>query len=178
MKGIVFTEFLEMVEDQFSPQLADTILEKADMRQADGSFTRVGTYHHADLIALVLSLSEETGADVAALVRAFGRYLFGRFVEGYPNHFEGIDDATDFLKRIHKYVHVDVLKLYPDAELPAFDWTDDEAGFSLTYRSSRPFADLAHGLIEGCLAHYGDGRNLRRDDLAANGTEARFVLSG
>ena len=27
MKGIVFTEFLEMVEDRFSPEIADRIIE-------------------------------------------------------------------------------------------------------------------------------------------------------
>ncbi len=43
------------------------------MQQADGSFTRVGTYHHKDLIALVLSLSEETGVAVPELVQAFGK---------------------------------------------------------------------------------------------------------
>ncbi len=103
--------------------------------------------------------------------------MFGQFVEGYPKHFENITGSTDFLKRIHDYVHVDVLKLYPDAELPEFAWDESEGRFSLTYRSSRPFADLAHGLIEGCLLHFGDARSLRRDDLAEDGTSARFVLS-
>ena len=27
MKGVVFTEFLEMVEDRFSPEMADRIIE-------------------------------------------------------------------------------------------------------------------------------------------------------
>ena len=31
MKGIVFTEFLEMVEDKFSPELADRIIEGAEL---------------------------------------------------------------------------------------------------------------------------------------------------
>jgi hypothetical protein len=39
----------------------------------------------------------------------------------------GIDDALDFLERVDKVIHVEVLKLYPDAMLPRFDTTRDGA---------------------------------------------------
>lgn len=177
MKGIVFSEFLEMVEDRFSPEVADRILSKSDLKQADGSYTRVGTYHHSDLVSLVVSLSQESGIDTPGLVKAFGQYLFGRFVEKYPAQFEGIASATDFLKRVHDYVHVDVKKLYPDAELPAFAWENGEdRPFTLIYTSSRPFADLAEGLIQGCIDHYGESYAIEREDLNPEGSEARFSL--
>ena len=177
MKGIVFSEFLEMVEDRFSPEVADRILSRSELKQADGSFTRVGTYHHGDLVSLVISLSQESGVDVPDLIKAFGQYLFGRFVAEYPAQFEGIASATDFLKRVHDYVHVDVKKLYPDAELPAFAWENGEdRPFTLIYTSSRPFADLAEGLIQGCIEHYGESYTIEREDLNPDGSAARFSL--
>ena len=39
MKGVVFTEFLEMVEDIFSPDIADQIVEEADL-PSGGVYTR------------------------------------------------------------------------------------------------------------------------------------------
>jgi hypothetical protein len=176
MKGIVFSEFLDMVEDKFSPEIADKILSNTQLQQADGSYTRVGTYHHADLISLVVSLSQESGVPGGELVKAFGKYLFGRFVELYPSQFAGISGATDFLKRIHEYVHVDVQKLYPDAELPSFTWNEENGAFSFFYESSRPFADLAEGLIQGCLEHFGESYAIERENLVEDGSVARFIL--
>ncbi len=52
MKGMVFTEFLEMVEDRFSPEIADRIITASDLRSG-GAYTAVGTYEHSEMIQLV-----------------------------------------------------------------------------------------------------------------------------
>jgi hypothetical protein len=75
-------------------------------------------------------------------------------------------------------VHVEVRKLYPDAELPTFDTsrTDDNT-MVMVYRSTRPFADLARGLIEGCIVHYGEPVDVHMEDLSDEGrTHVRFTL--
>jgi hypothetical protein len=70
-------------------------------------------------------------------------------------------------------------KLYPDAELPSFDCDTSQPGcLRLTYRSARPFAALAEGLIRGCVAHYGEAVDIAVEDLSGGtGTAARFVLT-
>ena len=60
MKGIVFTEFLEMVEQKFSPELVDLIVEEAEL-PSGGVYTTVGTYNHGEMIRLVTCLSKESG---------------------------------------------------------------------------------------------------------------------
>jgi hypothetical protein len=116
---------------------------------------------------------------VPELVKAFGRYLFGRFVELYPAFFEGVDGAFSFLDRIEEHVHVEVQKLYPDAELPTFETSHpDSSTMIMVYRSRRPFADLALGLIEGCIAHYGEQVDVGMEDLSDEGrTHVRFTLN-
>ena len=48
----------------------------------------------------------------------------------------------------------------------------------MTYRSNRPFATLAEGLIRGCIGHYGDPIDMQMEDLSSGeGTAARFVLT-
>ena len=119
MKGIVFTEFLEMVESRFSFDMVDDILD--DARPASGgAYTAVGTYPHDEMVALVSALSARSGLAVADLLRAFGAHLFGRFVQGYPDFFARVDNAFDFLAGIEDIIHAEVRKLYPDAELPHF----------------------------------------------------------
>ncbi|MCP4964259.1 MAG: hypothetical protein GY926_03390 [bacterium] len=67
MKGVVFTEFVEMVEEKFSPEIAERIIESSDL-PSQGIYTAVGTYGHTEMLQLVTRLSEETGIEVPDLV--------------------------------------------------------------------------------------------------------------
>jgi hypothetical protein len=75
-------------------------------------------------------------------------------------------------------VHTEVRKLYPTAQLPSFDVRQEGDTLVLHYRSSRPFADLAHGLIEGCIEHFADHAALTRADTPGKeGRDAVFTLT-
>lgn len=177
MRGIVFTEFLEMVEERFTPEIADRMIMAAAL-PSGGAYTAVGTYDYREIVQLVTQLSTLTSITVPDLLRAFGRHLFGRFVEASPYLFAGITSTFNFLGQIEDYIHVEVRKLYPDAELPTFACDTATPGrLMLDYHSSRPFADLAEGLIAGCIAHFGECIVLHREDMAHGpGTHVRFVL--
>jgi hypothetical protein len=173
MKGVVFTEFLEMVENQFSPEVADRIIEASKLASG-GAYTSVGTYDHSELVQLVTHLSEETRQPIPALIREFGKYLFTRFHLKYSNFFKGVPDTFTFLKNIDGYIHVEVRKLYNDAELPRFDIGQNDAKrLELVYTSTRPFADLAEGLVLGCIAHFKENISLLREDLPGQPGETR-----
>lgn len=177
MKGIVFCEFVEMMEKEFSVDMADEIISGAELGSG-GAYTAVGTYDHHEMLALVKRLSDQAGIPVPDLVKTFGQYLFTRFTVLYPVFFEGIDGAFSFLSRIEEHVHVEVRKLYPDAELPSFETSQPDADtMIMVYSSRRPFADLAHGLIDGCIAHYGEAVEVAMEDLSDEGrTHVRFTL--
>lgn len=176
MKGIVFTEFLEMVEDRFSPEVADQIIEQSDP-SSGGAYTAVGTYDPQEMMQLVVSLSQVSGTPVPDLLKTFGRHLFGRFYKGYPRFFVGINNTLDFLKTIESVIHVEVLKLYPDAELPRFECVSAEPGkLVLVYRSARRLADLAEGLMLGCADHYGSTLDIRREPFDSDPDTVRFVI--
>lgn len=172
MKGVVFTEFLDMVEQRFSPDMVDDIIEDANL-PSGGAYTTVGTYPHDEMVALVVALSARSGAAVPELLRAFGEYLFGRFVKGYPAFFSGHHDAFIFLAGIEDIIHAEVRKLYPDAELPTFEVEHrDERRLAIVYSSGRHFEDLAEGLIRGCISHFGRPAGLRRETIG-EGAERR-----
>ena len=178
MKGVVFTEFLEMIENKFSPEMVDRIIDQADLRSG-GVYTAVGTYDHGEMIELVSHLSSETGIAPADLMCSFGMYLFQRFYTMFPIYFDRVSSSFEFLQRIEGYIHVEVRKLYPEAELPSFDCETPRPGsLHLTYRSVRPFAMLAEGLIRGCVAHYGETVDIEVEDLSHGaGTAAQFLLT-
>ncbi len=175
MKGMVFTEFLDMVENAWSMEMVDTLIERAGVV---GAYTSVGTYPHGEMLALVHALAEKTGTPAPDLTRAFGKYLFGHFAQAYPRFFRGMTGSMEFLSSIEGIIHTDVRKLYPDAHLPTFDIQREPDRLVMTYYSDRPLADLAHGLIEGCVHHFRDQVHVTREEpMPGSGAQARFIVT-
>ncbi len=176
MKGVVFTEFLDMVEQRFSADMVDDIIDDAQLPNG-GAYTAVGTYPHGEMVAMVVALSQRSGVAVPDLIRTFGQHLFGRFALAYPRFFAGVNDAFSFLSGIEDIIHAEVLKLYPDAELPRFIVEHHDAQrLVLLYQSPRHFEDLADGLMHGCVAHFGEPIHIERE-VPASGTAQRFTLT-
>lgn len=165
MKGIVFSELIEMVEDVFSPEIADQIISESDL-PSGGAYTAVGTYDHAEVVTLVGKLSDLTGMSTEDLLKAFGKHLFSRFVVGYPLFFQDVDNSFSFLKTLDSHIHVEVKKLYPDADLPKFDYSlSDDGVLIMEYKSQRAFSDLAYGLLEGCVEHFKDPISITPEEI-------------
>jgi hypothetical protein len=154
MLGMVFTEFIEMVESRFSPELADSVIAAAALPHG-GAYTAVGYYPHAEMLALLAALSERSGIAVADLVCAFGEHLLGRFVAAYPQMFSARANLFDFLASIDGEIHREVRKLYPAAQLPRFTVLARSARqLTLAYESPRGMEALALGLMRGAARHY------------------------
>lgn len=178
MKGVVFTEFMELVESRMGLEMLDRIITEADLPN-DGAYTAVGTYDHAELVRLVQALSTATGNSVPQLIHMFGEHLFHRFSVNYKPLFADTRNAFDFLSRIDDVIHVEVRKLYPDAELPSLPCERPAPGrLVMHYSSPRGFGDLAAGLIAGCIQHYGETIAVNRTDLPKEGAlyRVRFDL--
>ncbi|MCI4668755.1 MAG: heme NO-binding domain-containing protein [Bacteroidia bacterium] len=177
MKGIVFTELLEMVEDKFGFELADQVITETDL-PSKGIYTAVGTYEFSELVAILVKLNELTGVSIGDLQRVYGNHLFTRFSQLYSHFFADAKDAFSFLSKIEDYIHVEVRKLYPDAELPSFDIKQlNPSTLEMNYSSERGMADFAHGLIEGCLNHFGEEMKVDRIDLNEQKTKSQFTLT-
>ena len=177
MKGIIFTEFLDMVEEKFSADMVDDIIDASDL-SSGGAYTSVGTYPHEEIIQLVSNLSKATGLSVSDLVKAFGEHLFMRFRQLYPVFFTNDTDVFTFLESVESHIHVEVHKLYPDAQLPHFDIErPDSQTLLMTYHSAHPFATLAEGLIRGCLSSFGVEATIHSvDHSSGNGTHMEFHI--
>ncbi|WP_178862823.1 heme NO-binding domain-containing protein [Thiomicrorhabdus cannonii] len=178
MKGIVFSEFIELVEDKFGYEMADEIIEKSNL-PSGGAYTSVGTYDHRELLELVTHLSQASGIAVEDLVKTFGEYLLERFVVGYPMFFENVASCFEFLDTIENKVHVEVKKLYPEAELPTFrSKIESDNRMLLTYQSKRPFSALAFGLIKGSATYFKENISIDMQDQSTDGlTQVLFILT-
>lgn len=176
MKGIVFTELLNMVEQRFGYELVDSLLMTTDL-PSGGNYTSVGTYPAQEMVSLVVKLSHQTDRPVPEVLRDFGRHLFQTFLRSYRHLIVAAPDAFTFLGSVHDYIHVEVKKLYPDAELPHFSVEQpNEKTMRMVYQSSRKMSDLAYGLIEGALEHYGEKATISQQALSDDGSTVLFVI--
>ena len=151
---MVFTEFIDMVEDKFGLEVVDEIISSSNLKTG-GVFTAVGTYDHTELVKLVNKLSEKINVPVPDLLKTYGQELFKVFVEKYSDLFTRYDNTLDFLEGVDQHIHVEVSKLYPDAELPklVFNRTSEDS-ITLFYESNRKLSDFGIGLIYGCSENF------------------------
>ncbi len=176
MKGIIFTNFIALVEEKFGIEIAEGIISESSLA-SEGAYTNVGTYHHQEIFQLANRLSEKTGLTREQLFAVFGEHVFKLFVAGYPQFFLGVKSSFDFLMNIEGYIHVEVRKLYPDAELPTFNTSLlSPTKLEMIYKSERKMADFAHGLIKGCLQHFQQNGTIAVEKLTEQGDKVRFVV--
>lgn len=177
MKGIIFVELVEFVEEALGPEIADRVVSLPEL-SSGGVFTSVGTYPTEDAFAMVGKLVKETGLSARDLLMSFGKHLFGQLAAAHPEFIKDFKRPEDLLLKIEEHIHVDVKKLYPDADLPTFTYEDGDAGeVVMVYRSNKGLADVCEGLLHGCFAYYGMEAQVSREDLPGGaGTAARFSV--
>ena len=168
MKGILFADFVEFIEREL-PSTAG--------RLGHGSYSPLGNYPEEELLALVARAGEAAGVPGPEILRRFGKHFFRTLATVYPVFVDGVGSSLELLAGIETRVHGEVKKLYPDAEFPHFGVLAKSPGrLELLYRSRRPLADFADGMIQGCIAWFGDGVRVDRQDLDADRRAARFTL--
>ena len=176
MKGIVFTEFLEMVEEQFGLETVDAIIEASDLT-SEGIYTSVGTYDFNEMVLLLQNLSQRTGISQNNLLHSFGHYLFVSLGKAHPEVIKSYTSPISLLYSIEDHIHVHVQKLYPDAELPTFNILDkSDTSISMVYMSSRGLYSLALGLIEKCFEHFNATSTVSYELLKEDGTQVKFDI--
>lgn len=176
MKGIVFTEFLDLVEKKFGYEVVDQIITDSNLA-SNGVYTAIGTYPHSEIVALLTNLSNKVEIAPELLLKEFGKYLFDTFLKTYPQFFDQANDSFEFLHSIDKHIHVEVLKLYPDAALPKFESKEKDGVMTLVYKSERKMSGLAEGLIEKSIAHYNENCTVESKNLSEDGSVVEFIVT-
>ncbi len=177
MRGEILNEFLEFAAESLGSQAAAAITTLEGRRAASG-YDGGRRYDLAEFEHLVDQVVAAQDEPRAAVLTSFGVHLFDYFAALYPIFLGEAVSAIALLASINVYVHGELQKLYPNAEFPSFECTPIAPdGLEMSYRSERPLADLAEGLIRGCIEHFGDRVRIARDDLPGPpGTAARFLL--
>jgi hypothetical protein len=160
MKGIILNEFADFA-DRIAPAAT---LDLTAGNGLDRARSGDGGYQPEALLHLARHAGDAAGLSTAGVLQRFGIHLFGRFAALYPFFFVDGMSCFEFLAGLNTRVHGEVLKLHPGAEFPHLECAHPAADrLELTYRSERGLADLAEGLLLGCIAYFGEPIALERN---------------
>ena len=178
MKGIIFSEFFNMVDERFSIEMSERLIEEVNL-PSGGAYTMLCTYDAQEIVDLVVKLSEITKISVPDLLKTFGRYLLGRFAEIFPLFFKKGTSTLDFLPMVESNVHLEVKNLFGDTELPSLTCVFPYPGrLEMKYRgSARNFSDLAEGLILGTADHFNERIKVERETIPGDPLAELFIVT-
>lgn len=177
MKGIIFTEFMQLVEEKFGLETLDSVLDDSN---DEGIYTTGGSYDHRDLVKLIFALSDRTGIAATDLQQVFGETVFDNLYNTIPNQagLKECQTAFQFIRHVEDYIHVEVKKLYPDSKPPKFDFiSENETEMIFDYRSVRCMSHVCLGLVKGCARHFDEQISITMDNVDDVGKQVRFSLT-
>ena len=142
-----------MVEQKFGMETVNALIENNEL-STDGVYSAVGTYHHSEMVSLVVDLGKRSGVAI-------------RFAQGLEVPLPNLQNRLPrdvrqrhrrfwVLASVDQEIHVEVLKLYPSGAALVPDGIVEENVLQMDYLWTVPWA-LAHGLIEACGEHYNEG---------------------
>lgn len=177
MKGIVFTEFLDLVEEKFGLEMVDTIISESNL-ESNGIYTAIGTYNFSEMLSLLKSLNKNSGIAIDDLLLVYGEHFFSVLKNSYPGILETYSDPIEMLSSIENHIHVEVRKIYPDAELPTFFIEQkNENSLILKYNSSRAMHSFGLGLMNKTFDFFDQKATILVEKIKEDGTEVRFFIS-
>lgn len=139
MKGLLFTELLEMVEEDFGYSTANAIVLNAGL-SSKGIYTSARTYHRNEMSLLFERLHHYTKLPFEELAKSFGRHLCKRMLIAYPQHIPYLNRVFAFITKkesspVFEYLHCDGKTL------------------TLLYHPLQKTDCLTDGVIHGYLEH-------------------------
>ena len=176
MKGIVFTEFLDLVEDKFGLEMVDKIIFASQL-ESEGVYTSIGTYSFSEMLQLLQHLSKHTTITIDNLLLVYSEHFFSVLEKSYPGLFATYNDPIEMLSSIESHIHIEVRKIYPEAELPTFVIEKKEKNaITMVYKSSRAMHHFGLGLMNKTFEHFNTTATIDLQKIKEDGTEVRFII--
>ncbi|MDP9182864.1 MAG: heme NO-binding domain-containing protein [Actinomycetota bacterium] len=170
MKGVIFNLAEEVVSARFGDASWDQVLDTAGL---DGAFTSLGNYPDSDLVSLVSAASTLLDVRADEVIRMIGSGALPLLAERYPAFFTPHISTRPFLLTLNEVIHAEVRKLYPNADVPEFEFdTSDDTWLAMRYTSHRQLCALAEGFVMGAAAHYGEEAVIEQPQCMHDGADS------
>jgi hypothetical protein len=174
MKGIIFNLLEEVVTNAYGEDTWDELLVAANV---NGIYTSLGSYPDENVQALVAAAASKLDWTPFAVLRWFGQQAMPLLFARYPEFFQKHTSTRSFLLSVNTIIHPEVLKIYPGALVPMFEFRDaPDGGLLMGYRSPRRLCALAQGFAEGAAEHFGEAVIFEHRTCMHDGHESCLCL--
>lgn len=146
MKGVLFNIVEEVVSEVLSEDVWDDVVERSGV---GGAYTSLGNYPDSELNDIVGEVAAEADLSGNETLRVAGQLGFKHLVARAPHLVEPYSSWRELLAALDDIIHPEVLKIYPDADVPRFAVSEDGDDLIVEYSSTRALCALADGLIVG-----------------------------
>ena len=170
MKGIVMTSLVDMIQEKHGLSVWFEVLDLAGL---EGIYTSGDYYPDEEIISLLQAFSTIVDKPVPAILHEFGMYVLPFFLSGdFEFKLEGMS-FLDFLESVDQVIHVEVKKLYPDAQLPSFSYNRvTPEKLIIEYVSQRKLCHLAEGLIESASEIFETSYSIQHNQCMLKGDDS------
>lgn len=171
MKGIVFNLLEDFITEKAGAEKYEEILSSCELKTKE-PFVGPGSYPDEDLLEIVGKTVQAMGITLPEALRAFGRFCFPKLAEKFPFFVTPYKHPKPFLMTVETVIHVEVKKLYKDAEPPTFSYEEPSPDILIMrYRSKRKLCFLMEGLLEGVADYYRSPIRQRQKRCMIEGAE-------
>ncbi len=175
MKGVIFLKLEEFVDETFGDMAWDNILNIADVA-SDGAYTSIALYDDEEFFSIVKTLCEEHGLKMKEAQFAFGQWIHDKLIAIAPKDVHQITDTFTFLRAVNDVIHIEVMKIHPDAILPEFIFLEEtETKLLMEYKSPRGLCYFCEGIINALINRLHENISVRQIECVHEG-DARCVF--
>ncbi|WP_299011935.1 heme NO-binding domain-containing protein [uncultured Shewanella sp.] len=175
MMGIVFIEFINIVNTNFGNDICNAMIKKT---KDNKKYIKNYNYSHHRLLKLMNALSELTKISVNDLLILMGQKVFLPFVTSLPIEIMRIDNTIDFIVYLETYIHNEAKKLYPKAKMPKIVLVFISSNeLIMDYFSPRCMGHVCFGLIKGCAEYFDEDIDVKMQLMDDSGSHVRFKLN-
>lgn len=154
MKGFVFTNFIDFIEHNFGLEKVDQMIQNSDL-ESRGVYSAFNSYPFSELAQMLNYVCSTTGMSSDEALEKFGEYMFQYLIQKHNYIISKYKHPLKLIAEIETHIHVEVQKLYEDAELPTFSLIEhSENKLSMIYQSKRGLIYFAIGLIKQTIQHF------------------------
>ena len=130
------------------------------------------------MLQLLQNLSNNTGVTIDDLLLVYGEHFFSVLQTSYPGLLATYKDPLEMLSSIEDHIHIEVIKIYHDAELPTFIVEEKtENSLTMIYKSSRSMHHFGLGLMNKTFEYFDSTATIVLEMIKEDGTEVRFIIN-
>jgi hypothetical protein len=176
MKGFIFTNFIEFVETNHGLEMVDEMITNCNL-PSQGIYSSFSSYQFDELVSLLTFVSQKTNVNPEILLEKFGVFVFPYLIGKHSYIIENFDNPIDLIGGIENHIHIEVKKLYNDADLPTFRVVEKtEKKLSVIYNSSKGLTYFAIGLMKETLNHFNVKGNITIDKSFDATMGVKFII--